>query len=579
MGNINIMSSCALVDQLAHLRKSSIDSIDNEKVFNDFKKYMHVHRNIEDDIKIRLRKINASGKKTLFLLCGSAGDGKSHMLSYLLNYDQENLLKNFRVHNDATESNGPQKTAIETLNEVLDDFSDENLNLPGQNMILAINLGVLNNFIDSEFSKRYSKLREYVLNQNILSNYTNENSYNNQSPFQHITFADYQMYTLSEHGVRSKYIETLLAKVFGDERENPFNQAFQSCLNCPMQNKCPVRCNFIFLKNENVRKFIADLLVMTIIKEKDILTTREILNYFYDITVPQSFDFSKMSDTLTESENTIENFIDGIVPILLFDQNGVTTLMEHSKLNDPVLIRDEKSDDLAIEFYVSAKCNDFLEDAFRNTPYVDQIISEQCLSMINKNEEFKEKIFKCMIRTKVMMEIRINDSVYDRFINTLYLYNAGKKNKLRDLYESVKQAIGQWCGEDELSNLCLNSESDNSLLFENVEYKADLSCVPKKKNEEELQRFRQEIVVGFKGKNDTRVSLEIDFSLFKMIDQLNHGYIHTENDQNNHAEFISFIEKIIRLGDEDQEVFIISKQGVHSVLRKTEFGYEYEVAR
>ena len=159
------MSSCALVDQLAHLRKSSIDSIDNEKVFNDFKKYMHVHRNIEDDIKIRLRKINASGKKTLFLLCGSAGDGKSHMLSYLLNYDQENLLKNFRVHNDATESNGPQKTAIETLNEVLDDFSDENLNLPGQNMILAINLGVLNNFIDSEFSKRYSKLREYVLNQ------------------------------------------------------------------------------------------------------------------------------------------------------------------------------------------------------------------------------------------------------------------------------------------------------------------------------------------------------------------------------------------------------------------------------
>lgn len=72
------MGVCALVNELNRLRKSSGDSIDSDKSFDSFKNYMHIRRNVEDDLKTILRDTNKSGRKTLVLLCGSAGDGKSH---------------------------------------------------------------------------------------------------------------------------------------------------------------------------------------------------------------------------------------------------------------------------------------------------------------------------------------------------------------------------------------------------------------------------------------------------------------------------------------------------------------------
>lgn len=78
------MGICVLVDELNRLRKSSSDSIDSEKSFDEFKRYMHIRRNVEDDLKSILREVRSSETKTLFLLCGSAGDGKSHMLSWFI---------------------------------------------------------------------------------------------------------------------------------------------------------------------------------------------------------------------------------------------------------------------------------------------------------------------------------------------------------------------------------------------------------------------------------------------------------------------------------------------------------------
>ena len=49
---------------------------------------------------------------------GSVGDGKSHLLSYL-NKNNKELFQNVYIYNDATESNNPYKTAVETLVEKL----------------------------------------------------------------------------------------------------------------------------------------------------------------------------------------------------------------------------------------------------------------------------------------------------------------------------------------------------------------------------------------------------------------------------------------------------------------------------
>ena len=62
------MSICDFISELNKLRKSSSESIDNVSKFDEFKKYMHVERNVERDLKNILKKVNESGRKTWILM-------------------------------------------------------------------------------------------------------------------------------------------------------------------------------------------------------------------------------------------------------------------------------------------------------------------------------------------------------------------------------------------------------------------------------------------------------------------------------------------------------------------------------
>lgn len=52
------MGNCEFVKEFSKLRKSSKDSVDNSQNFDEFKKYMHVTRQIEEDLKDILRYVN-----------------------------------------------------------------------------------------------------------------------------------------------------------------------------------------------------------------------------------------------------------------------------------------------------------------------------------------------------------------------------------------------------------------------------------------------------------------------------------------------------------------------------------------
>ena len=166
---------CKFVEQLARLRKLSAESVDNTNAFDEFKEYIHVERPVERELRNLLRKLNKTPQKRLVLLCGSAGDGKSHLLSYLKNVDSEKLLEDYELYNDATESSAPNLTSIDTLAEKLQDYDDEHYLIDnGKKMILAINLGTLSNFIESEKGKRFSALKQYVDGNDIFDGFADE---------------------------------------------------------------------------------------------------------------------------------------------------------------------------------------------------------------------------------------------------------------------------------------------------------------------------------------------------------------------------------------------------------------------
>ena len=82
-----------------------------------FKKYLHVDRNIQKELLELINEANNSEQSQLVLLCGSVGDGKSHLLAYV-NEEYKEIISNFKIHNDATESFDPSQTEIETLKKV-----------------------------------------------------------------------------------------------------------------------------------------------------------------------------------------------------------------------------------------------------------------------------------------------------------------------------------------------------------------------------------------------------------------------------------------------------------------------------
>ena len=302
--------NCEFIEKLSKLKKSSSDSIDSIMSFDEFREYMHVKRATEIDLKSILVKIASSDKKTLVLLCGSAGDGKSHLLSYLKHSDSDHLLDDYVVFNDATESNAPDKTAVETLCERLEDFNDENIDRPGKNAIIAINLGVLSNFIESEYAVGFGLLKQYVKENNIMTSEVAPITYHDDSSFQHISFSDYHMFSLSKGKIVPEYIEALFEKVTSDDERNVFHASYVSdCCNCPLRNQCPVRMNYEFLTDSRVRHYIALTLVRTILSDKEILTTRELLNYIYDIIVSPTFNYRQFYNDSIQPSSFLKAYI------------------------------------------------------------------------------------------------------------------------------------------------------------------------------------------------------------------------------------------------------------------------------
>ena len=575
------MSGCNFISKLNKLRKSSSDSIDNVDSFDGFKEYMHVVRDAEKDLKAVLRQVNVGTKKTLVLLCGSAGDGKSHLLSYLKNSDTENLLENYIIHNDATESNAPEKTAIDTLCEVLSGFKDNNLDSPGKNIILAINLGVLSNFIESQYGEDFKSLKQYVFNANILSSKVNERGYDPNSYFQHISFSDYHMFLLEKDGINPEYINALFEKIVSQNESNPFYASYkEDCSSCPLSSKCPIKKNYEFFMDEKVRRYIAMLLVNVIVREKEILTTRELLNYVFDILVAQDFDFARFQKSSVNVSKFLKEYLGCIMPTILFDCDDVTSIMNKTHKYDPLLDRDEAADDLAIEYYVADDVSNTIKKLLVDSPYVDIFHDKSIIEIINTDRALKSKLFNVLVRTKAITMGMVSGDSFQKYVRDLFSYNAGKVSKLSNLYSDVEDAVTNWCGNESEGNICIDDQHKEFALYENIKFEAFLDNMPHETSEDRLNRFLPYIIVEFQDANGQSIRLDVDYSLYELIGKLKKGYVQTAEDRNNHADFISFITKILKTGSADKYMTAISEKGQKAVLEKTKFGiYKFKAVK
>ena len=167
------------------------------------------------------------------------------------------------------------------------------------------------------------------------------------------------------------------------------------------------------------------------------------------------------------------------------------------------------------------------------------------------------------------------------FLKMLYYFNTGTTKKYGELYGLVEDAVIQWCGNEDQDNVCFDDCHEGIALYEHIEFEPYLDVSPSVKKNEELQRFLPFITVKYESKKPGEfIPLDIDYSLYELIYKLAAGYIQTAEDRNNHADFISFIYKILRTGSADKEVFLVTDDNRKAIIEKTKFGvYKFKVVR
>lgn len=559
--------SCQLVDELKKLKKASKESVDNENDFSDFKKYMHVHRQVETDLIETIRQAN-NGRKSLILLCGNVGDGKSHLISYLKNCQNE-LVKEYKIHNDATESYRPDRDEKQQLALVLEQFSDENLdNGEFAKVIVAINLGVLSNFMDSEEGSHFKRLAEYVEQKKILVETDIADTTIDSGPFYCVNFGDYHIYRLAKGRVESPYIESIIEKIVDANNDNVFYDAYCKCNKCEVGDICPVKRNFEFLQNKIASNGVVNVILETIIKDKIILSTRDLLNFFYDIIV--STQFNKKDLARKYRRGGFAYISDFLLPNIMFEHDEISPLISHIKNYDFATQRTEQFDNIITVFFNTDNIDSVFNKYITNTTLSSFVLSAankiiQDENNRNKMNDIRGTIFKIFARLSKLSP-KSNSSFesvnpeFNEYISLLYSAAKSDMVGLKNLYALVRDCVYNWNGSFDTQMLNLRSYYND---YNDYAISTPLECKgsPGKvniKDEEVFERFPSSIDIKLSSKKDqTRTaSVAVNYELYKMLKNVKSGYRPSIKDENLYAGFVAFIKNISAFGESDERIII-----------------------
>ncbi len=546
---------------LGKLRESSrhavIDGLASH--LDDFKKYLHVEREVERKLKSIISQSAKLDKPQLILVCGNVGDGKSHILSHLRS-EMKKDFENFEIHNDATEAHNPSESFIDTLQKVLSPFSDNNLGKCTSKLILAVNLGTLSNFLNAT-NDNFLKLEEFVEENGVLEpSDVQGDDFKANSAFQYVNFTDYQLYELSQEGAQSEVIEHLLSKVFSNNPKNPIYITFHRLKTAIGDNaSCPIVYNYEFMMNPDNRKKLVDLIIMSIVKRKGISSLRAILNFIFDIIIPNDFKMISDSQYFKKiGKIQPEDFITSILPNYIFENPSLSPIFEMLAKEDPCNKRSEISDDLVLKGLNSQN-----RQAFFNEYLSSRLMGSQGMAMISNlsGAQNIRNLMATTIKRLLFFECKekyeLSDLYYDSYIQFLYQTNAGIRLGYTELFRLVSEAIQKWNG---------NPNDRKSTIMDigigQKKYRILQKFDPPKpkfslENQDGIiRKFHPQLKLDFILKSGEDISLFIDSGLLELLIKVRNGYRPNKLDKNSYINFVSFRKTIVGVNNQEEEISI-----------------------
>ncbi|KZX15089.1 type I restriction enzyme EcoKI subunit R [Methanobrevibacter cuticularis] len=531
-----------LLGAISKLKISAREAIEDPKDFSIFKKYLHVKREIEKEFISVLEESTKNDFSQLILLCGSVGDGKSHLLA-AVNEDYNELFSKFEIHNDATESSNPNKTSIDTLSEVLINFKDKNIKTSNTKLIVAINLGVLSKFSESEYAnEEFTTIKDELEKSNVF----NSEKINEKFESEYIKIVDFNDYNLFEldpikngENPNSTYISKLFKKISNKDDENPFYTAYLK----DKENKLntPVLVNYEIFSDDEVQKKLIQFIIKIIVKHKKILSTREILNFIYEIIVPPKINSFY-------SENVLE-FQEDLLPNLVFTPYERSDLLELISLEDPKKFRSEILDQVLIDWNNISRNNTNNNSNVLDIvcKYLDSSKIGVIINSLSDYNQSKEELLKTFLNFAIFygknFKNTFNDESFEKYLEYLYYFNTNDILKYKELYDNIKKTIYKWNGSYDEKYIIM-SKLNNFIISKRIELKPKPTKTKNNNTIENLgSKFKKNISLVF-SINGIELDLNLDYPLYDMIMKINNGYQPNVTEKKKLLIFDEFIEKL-----------------------------------
>lgn len=559
-----------LLNELSKLKESSREAVEDDNL-SEYKKYLHIERDIQEEFYEAVSRAANFNSSHLVMICGSSGDGKSHLIGNLKK-DDLNLFNKFTIISDATESFDQDKNAVDTLVDVLKSFNDYNINSSTEKLILGINLGILNQFLASPYAdKEYTQLKSIIEEYNLFeSDDVSENIFGEKISL--VTFSDYNIFELNDdeksNFVSSKYLSDLFNKITQNDYSNPFYVAYDKDKRSNYIH--PAIYNYEMLMDEEVQKTIIEYLIKIFIKYKKIIPTRELLNFIYDIIVPP--ESVKNNDL-----NNIHELMDYSLPNLLFGSQRSDLLRLFNEL-DPALYRNEILDQFIIELNIKEDTEKVLDTFFDLTQFNFLNEYKECLIKFKriKKSEDKRKVTNTLIRFAVfsgksIIKDNFKDEVYLRYLRYLYAYNKKSIKGYYNLFNEIKEAIFNWKGRDDKNKICIDI-LNSFKLYKDLKFKIIPDKSEKRLSHDSNNRFKTEIKVYFcLESNKKKIPLTVDYSLYEYITKLYNGFKPNKSDKDNLIILDELINNLLS-EDSDKDLEVISLEKNERFSLESNFG-------
>lgn len=532
--------STTFLNTIKNISVSSRESIVNTEEFNYFNEYLHVHRPIEDYLQQALEDLK-SNESGIILLVGTVGDGKSHLLSYF-NKNKHDLLTDIYIYNDATESDNPYKTAVETLSEKLEAYQSGQL----KKLIIAINIGMLNNL--KEYLSQQNKnteIIETIESSNIFSINGMSKTLYKSNDITLVSFLNERNFKVVNGSVVSDFCNGIFDKIFQEDMSNPFYSSFLK--DDGRHRSESAYQNYQLMLNEKVRKSVIHLIIKIQIENKRIITTRALLNFIHDIIIPDN--------NIKENDSFLVN--------LLFGSNDKSPILSAISEQDPVLIQDSRLDQLNIAIYNSLdlqnKCKELFDlkdfELIKNFLYLLEGLSHK-------------RKFEMIIRLHYLFYYQdYESSIFFEYIDMLEKIEENKALK-KDILQKINTAIYKWKGSPMPGFIYNESLKPNMMMRIGLQYD------PKPKKV--LVTNKLTILVSFEIQGKI-FEIEVDYNLFVLMKKIENGYILKEKDKIEAVVFSEFVDNILNnIDSTDKTIINIPSSNETYIINEGFLGYEIE---